>query len=128
LLALYGLVLLALAVVLVLRFRATRNVGYVVLGVALPLWPLVSWPLRTFLHSQVDRFMDGEGMLFPLSLLADTTTAGTILRTFSYTLGILQVSLILVGFLLLARPSARDAPAAASPEPEPAGSAEEHSG
>lgn len=100
---LYAVVLIALGVILIRRYVQTRNIGYVVLGLALPLWPLLSWAPSLFLRNQIDRVASGKEAVFPFSLLDGRMTLGQIVATFSYGTRLVQISLVLLGFLLLSR-------------------------
>lgn len=104
------LLFVALAAVLVQRFRTTRNTGYLILGIPLVLWPLLSAPLKWFLDIQIDRHVEGEQMLWPLSLFGEMTVGSTV-AVVIYTSNVIRLALLVLGFLWLARrePSSADA-------------------
>lgn len=102
---LYTVVLIALAIILIRRYVQTRNIGYVVLALALPLWFLLSWAPSLFFQNQIDRLASGKEAMLPFSMLDGRMTLGQISATFIYGTKLVQVSLILLGFLLLSRSS-----------------------
>lgn len=100
-----NLVLLAvLAGVLIQRFRTTRNTGYLVLGIPLVLWSVISAPLNWLLESQINRHLQGEAMLWPLSR---EMTVGNMVAVFNYAETAVRAALLVVGFLWLARVESR---------------------
>lgn len=100
-------VLLAvLAYVLVRRFRSTRNAGYLVLGVPLVLWSVVWWPVNLLLHAQIYRHLEGEAMLWPLSMLSGSSV-GSIVAVVTYSQRLFELGLLIVGFVWLGREDAR---------------------
>lgn len=100
--ALSFLLLAALAAVLVQRFRATRNMGYLILGIPLVLWPFLSAPMKWFLDTQINGHIEGEQMLWPLSLFREMT-AGSMVAVVIYTSNVIRLALLVLGFLWLAR-------------------------
>lgn len=112
-------VLLAvLAYVLVQRFRSTRNRGYLVLGVPLVLWRFVSLPLLLLLRSQIDRHLQGEAMLWPLSMLSGLS-ATSILEVMAHSQRLVEMALLIVGFVWLGRDDARIGAAPLNPALQP---------
>jgi len=100
-------VLLAgLAYVLFQRFRASRNGGYLVLAVPLVLWSFIWWPLNVLLRTQIDRHIEGEAMLWPLSLLSGLSV-GRIVAIVTYSGRLIEMSLLILGFVWLGRQDAR---------------------
>jgi hypothetical protein len=98
--------LLALAYVLVQRFRSTRNGGYLVLGVPLVLWSFLWWPVNLLLRPQIDRHLQGEAMLWPLSLLSESS-ATSIIQVVTSSMRLVEMALLIVGFVWLGREDAR---------------------
>lgn len=99
---LYLVVLGAIGIVVVHRYKDTRSSGYLVLGAALVLWPLLTWIPNYFLRTQIDLMSNGQPN-FPFSLLEGRMTLGEILALLSVGARLIQMSLVLVGFLLLSR-------------------------
>jgi len=100
---LYWLATLSVGVVLARLFLRTRNAGYIILGVALSVWPIL-WALPSFFfRAQIDKLVSGEPVLFPFSLVEGRMTVGELVATLNYTGQIIQAGLILVGLLLLSR-------------------------
>ena len=102
LMLLNGVLLLALAYVLVHRFRSTRNGGYLVLAVPLVLWSFVWWPVNLLLRAQMDRHLDGEAMLWPLSLLSGSS-ATSIIQVVTSGMRLVETALVILGFIWLGR-------------------------
>lgn len=96
-----GALSLAVAGILVWRFIAIRNPGYLILTLAIPLWGMVGFATRPLVESQIDRMSNGGSPSFPYSLLGDTTV-GNIVAFTSIGFYVLQLALILAGFLVLA--------------------------
>lgn len=92
----------ALGLLLVTRYRTTRNPGYAVLGLPLVLWPFIWMPLNWLLANQLDRHIGGKSMLWPLSIL-DSRTPGEIVSIVGTVRGVLELSLLLAGFLILGK-------------------------
>jgi hypothetical protein len=104
---LLNIVLLAvLAYVLVQRFRSTRNGGYLVLGVPLVLWSFVWWPVNLLLRPQIDRHLQGEAMLWPLAMLSGLS-ATSILQVVTSSMRLVEMALLILGFVWLGREEAR---------------------
>ncbi len=100
-----NLVLLAvLAGVLIQRFRATRNTGYLVLVIPLVLWPVITAPLNWLLKSQINRHLQGEAMLWPLPR---EMTVGNMVAVVNYAEAAVRLALLVIGFLWLARVESR---------------------
>lgn len=118
-LMLLNVVLLAvLAYVLVQRFRSTRNGGYLVLGVPLVLWSFVWWPVNLLLRPQIDRHLQGEAMLWPLSLLS-ASSATSIIQVVTSSMRLVEMVLLILGFVWLGREDARVGAEPASSELQP---------
>jgi hypothetical protein len=92
---------LAIAAFLIWQFVRTRNPGYVILTVAVPLWWFVSLGTGRIMNNQIDRLMSGSGLSFPFNMLGDPT-AGEFIMVTSRTVSILEGLIVLVGFIVLA--------------------------
>jgi hypothetical protein len=96
---------LVIAIVLVRKYLRTRDVGFVWLGVAVVIWPLVSFLLQ---HSEgvlVNRIVRGQRVgFYPFSLLERGQMS---IGSFIYSLNLLQqligVCLLLVAVLYLSK-------------------------
>ena len=95
--------LVALGIFLGWRYSQTRNIGYILLMFALPLWPFLSGVSESFLRSQAELLLDGAEPAFPVSLFDARFTVGETLAVFSYLAKLLHTSLILVGVFLMGR-------------------------
>lgn len=98
---LYWAVLIAIGAVLVQRYLWSRNRGYLLFFLAIPLWPLLSWPISLLVQDQIDSVASHDAFAFPLSLLGGTV--GQVVVSIHYLEGIFRTVLLLVGFLLLSR-------------------------
>jgi len=106
LMLLNGVLLAVLAYVLVQRFRSTRNGGYLVLGVPLVLWSFVWMLVNLLLRPQIDRHLQGEAMLWPLSMLSGSS-ATSILAVVTSSMRLVEMALLILGFVWLGREDAR---------------------
>lgn len=97
----YWALLIAVGAVLVQRYLRTRNGGYLLFFLAIPLWPLLSWPLSLLVRNQIDNVANYDAFAFPISLLGGTM--GEVVVSIHYLEGIFRTVLLLVGFLLLNR-------------------------
>ena len=106
-----GLLMAGLGLLLAHRFRQTGNTGYAVLGVPLVLWPFLWIPLTMLLRTQIDRHLAGQTMLWPFSML-DGRSAGEIVAFVGGIRGIVELMLLIFGFIVLGRGDVRpsDAP------------------
>jgi len=98
--------LAALGVVLIQRFRSTRNAGYLVLGVPLVLWSLVLWPFNVLFQRQIEHHLAGESMLWPFSLLSGMRV-GEMAAVVMYSQRLIELAFLIVGFVWLGREDAR---------------------
>ncbi len=102
--AVLGIVLVALAVLLVSRYLTTRNVGYLVLAVALVAWPVLLTPLDLYTKAQVDAVLNGGEVSYPFTLAAEGgATVGDVVAFLGYARDTVRLLLIFLGFVLLAR-------------------------
>ena len=95
---------LALAALLIWQFVRTRNPGYIILTVAIPLWGFVSLARHQILENQVDRLLSGSGLSFPFNMLGDPTPfgVGEFIAITHLSVNLLEGLLVLVGFIVLA--------------------------
>jgi hypothetical protein len=114
--AVYAGLLIAMGVVLVQRFVRTRDRAYILFIVAIPLWPIVTLPVPTLIRGQIDRAVEG-GFSFPLSLLGGTV--GEVAASLQLIDGIVRLSLLLLGFLLLNRIRKSTPESTPNPAPHP---------
>lgn len=99
---LWWLLLVTLGLVLLARLRRSRNVGFLLLFIAIALWPLLTWSV-TFLiqvNGAVDNYQTVEP---PFFLLGWAGNQIEVARSIQYLQAILRMTLLLVGFLLLGR-------------------------
>jgi hypothetical protein len=92
---------LALAVVLIRRYLHTRDVGFVWLGLAVVIWPLLSQILGRFL---IDGAVHRRFGFYPLSLVArGQITTGALTLIIASLEQCIGVALLLVAVLYLCR-------------------------
>ena len=91
--------------VVVKGYRRTRNLGFLVLGCGVLIWPLASGLLGIGTKLMIDRYMRGEAItLWPFSLLAQRQlTPGSLVLLMAYGNIIIKNGLILLGILSLAK-------------------------
>jgi len=101
-----GLVLyLGISVVLVLKYFRTRDAGFIWLGVAIVIWPLVS---RLLVYGElvfVDRLVHGHAVgFFPFSLVErQQMSAGFLINSLNLTQQLIGACLLLIAVLSLSR-------------------------
>ena len=101
---LYGVLLIVLGILLIRRYLATRNVGFLVLAVALVAWPFLLWPLDVLVRSQLDASLRGGAVAYPFTLVTEgRATAGTVVAFISYARESIRLALMIWGFVLLSR-------------------------
>ena len=92
----------AVAVLLVWKYRGTRDAGFLWLGLPLVLLPLVALPLALWLQAGVDRLALGQGSTFPFTLVAQgRLTMGTLLTLLNLVEHVVWGVLSLVAVLAL---------------------------
>ena len=98
---------LGIAWVVVKGYRRTRNVGFLVLGCGVLIWPLVSALLGMGTRLMIDRVLRGETVtLWPFSLLVQgQLTPGYLIAITTAGKGVIQSGLILLGILALGKVS-----------------------
>jgi hypothetical protein len=100
----------ALAIVLVRKYFRTRDVGFVWLGVAVVVWPLVSRILDQGERALVDRVLshDPPGF-YPFTLVErGQITIGTLLTSLNYLQQTIGVGLLLIAVIYLCRSKGGD--------------------
>jgi hypothetical protein len=96
-----GLLYVAIAIVLVRKYLRTRDVGFVWLGVAVMIWPLVSAIGRSFL---IDRITRGHLGFYPLSLIErEQITVGGLIYWLNLLQHLIGACLLLVAVLYLSK-------------------------
>jgi hypothetical protein len=102
----YGLILVALGVLLIQRYVATRNVGFLILAIALVAWPVLMMPLDLYIKAQLDASATGGDVRYPFTLITEgRRTAGTVVATVGYVRESARLLLALLGFAMLVRSS-----------------------
>lgn len=104
-LAIVALVLhLAIAVVLVRKYLQTRDVGFVWLGVAVVIWPIVSRLLEAGERISIDRAIHHQSVIYPFSLIDHgQITIGSLVASLALSQQLVGVCLLLVAVLYLAK-------------------------
>jgi hypothetical protein len=94
---------LAIAVVLVRKYLRTRDVGFVWLGVAVVIWPLVTGLLEVGERSLIDRLVHGHSVgFYPFSLVErGQMSAGFLMTSLRLAQQVIGVCLLLVAVLYL---------------------------
>lgn len=99
-----GILAIAVAVVLVLRFRSTRNVGYLLLAIGVGIWPVVDSLIHVGLRWGIDRAIEHKPTPYPFSIVTSgRVSVGTFLVTSNAMLRVLQLTITLLGFVLAFR-------------------------
>ena len=93
----------AIAWALISKYRSTRDPGLLWLGVALVIWPIVSWALSYGDKVMLDRLSSGKPVgISPFSLVQrNVITLGTLMALLSYLKSLVGSALVLVGILNL---------------------------
>jgi hypothetical protein len=96
---------LAITVILVRQYLRTRDVGFVWLGVAVVLWPVISRLLKSGEMVFLDRVIRHQSVgFYPFTLVArGQMTIGTFVRSFAVSQEFIGVCLLLVAILYLSR-------------------------
>jgi hypothetical protein len=96
---------LAIAFILVRKYLRTRDVGFVWLGVAVVIWPLLSRLLETGEHVLMSRLARRQVVgVFPFSLVEHgQLTAGGLMVSFTLLQQLIGVCLLLVAVLYLSK-------------------------
>jgi hypothetical protein len=87
------------------KYRVTGNVGFLILGAGVLVWPLLSQLLRVAGHIIIERIINGGAIgIFPFSpLTSGRVTLGEMLAISIYGYHAIQGALILLGIVLLGR-------------------------
>jgi hypothetical protein len=96
---------LAIAVVLVRKYLRTRDVGFVWLGVAVVVWPIVSRLLELGERTLIDRVVRHEWAgVYPFSLIErGQMTLGELVSSLALVQQLIGVCLLLVAVLYLSK-------------------------
>jgi hypothetical protein len=102
---------LAIAVVIVRKYLRTRDVGFVLLGAAVVIWPLASGLLQHGERVLMDRLVHGHPVgVYPFSLVERREmSAGVLITSLNLTEQIIGGCLLLIAVLYLSRPKATPA-------------------
>jgi hypothetical protein len=95
----------AIAIVLIAKYRRTRDIGFLWLGIAVVVWPLVSRVLDFGVRTAVDRLVSKQPVgFFPFSLVEHgRLTLGELVLYFSSLSQLIGVCFLLVAVLYLSR-------------------------
>jgi hypothetical protein len=95
---------LAIALLLLRRYLRTRDIGFIWLGVAVVVWPLVSRLLDAGVRASIDRALHHQSVIYPFSLIEHgQITIGGLLMSFALSQQLVGVCLLLIAVLYLAR-------------------------
>jgi hypothetical protein len=94
---------LVIATVLVRKYLRTRDIGFVWLGIAVVIWPLVSAILQNGESALVDNLVRGQLVgFYPFSLVErGQMTVGSLVASFGILHQLVEVSLLLVAVVCL---------------------------
>ena len=97
--------LVGIAAALVLKYWLTKDPGFLWLGAALVVWPLITAALRPLHGAMIERLVSARPVqYFPWSLIEQQQiTAGELTCMLWYAGRVVQYSLVLVGISLLCR-------------------------
>ena len=101
---------LAIAFVLVRKYLRTREIGFIWLGIAVVLWPLVTQLLNVGERLLVERIAKGHVVgFFPFSLVESRQiTIGSLLMSLSISQNLIGVALLLVAVLYISKLSSHN--------------------
>jgi hypothetical protein len=103
-LALALILQIAIAAILVRQYLRTRDIGWIWLGVAVVIWPVVSRLLATGEKVFIDRIARHEPVFHPSTLVAHgQITMGQLLESFVIFHQLMGACLLLVAVLYLSR-------------------------
>jgi len=110
LLVLYCVLLVAIACVIVIKYRKTRDPGFLWLGAGVLLWPLLTIGIAYGVDVMINRVKAGENVgVYPFSLIeTGRATVGYVTMSFRPLSHIIALALILVGVMILYRKKVRD--------------------
>lgn len=96
---------LAIALLLLRRYLQTRDIGFIWLGVAVVVWPLVSRLLDAGERASIDRAIHHQSVIYPFSLIErGQMTIGSLLMSLALSQQLVGVCLLLIAVLYLAKP------------------------
>jgi hypothetical protein len=97
---------LAIGVILVRKYSLTRQIGFLWLGAAVVVWPLIQLMLTSIERALLSQYSSG-GLkdVYPFSLVAQgQATIGGLVGVFNIIESLIGVGLLLVAVLLLGNP------------------------
>ena len=102
-LSILGLVLyIAIAAILARQYLRTRNIGFVWLGVAVVIWPVVSRLLEAEEKVYLVRLIHHQSVFYPFTLVANgQMTMGRLVESFAVFQQLIGVCLLLVAVFYL---------------------------
>jgi hypothetical protein len=94
---------LVIAVVLIRKYLLTRDIGFVWLGIAAVIWPLVSVVLQNGERVLIDNLVRGQLVgFYPFNLVErGQVTIGSLVASFGFLHQLIEVSLLLVAVVYL---------------------------
>jgi hypothetical protein len=94
----------AIAIVLVRKYTQTRDVGFVWLGAAVVIWPLVSKLLDAGERVLIDRTLHHQWSFYPLTLIQQgEMSIGTLVASLALFKQLMGVCLLLIAVLYLSK-------------------------
>jgi hypothetical protein len=94
----------AIVVLLARKYLRTREVGFIWLGVAVVVWPLMSRLLEAGERVSINRVAHKQAVIFPFTLVASgQITNGSLVTLFAVVQQLIGVCLLLVAVLYLSR-------------------------
>jgi hypothetical protein len=105
LLSFIAVLAVALFVVLILKYLRTRDVGFVWLGVAVVIWPIVSNLLNRGERIGIDRVTSGRSVgIFPFTLIErGETSIGNFVSTLALLHFLVGIALLFIAVFYLCR-------------------------
>lgn len=95
---------IAIAAILVHKYIRTRDVGFVWLGAAVIVWPLVSRLLEAGERVSIDRAIRKQAVIYPFTLIVSgQMTTGSLVSSFAVFQQLIGICLLLVAVLYLCR-------------------------
>jgi len=104
---------LAIGVILVRKYSLTRQIGFLWLGAAVVVWPLIQLMLTSIERALLSQYSSG-GLkdVYPFSLVAQgQATIGSLIGVFNIVESLIGVGLLLAAVLLLGNPPKAAIPA-----------------
>ncbi len=95
---------IAIAAILVRQYVRTRDVGFVWLGVAVVIWPLISRLLDAGERVAIDRAIHRQAVIYPFTLIVSgQITTGSLVMWLAVFQQVVGILLLLVAVLYLCR-------------------------